>query len=419
MPDRAQPSLLAGAAIADITPPLDVGILMSAIERRWAPFTDVRMPLQAHALCLQQADRRVVLVALDLLGLAGRAIGGRDWFKRQVLTASHHACRPSELILSCTHTHSAPDTLSGSDLYKTPHFKRWIESLARAIGQAVAHAVADAEPAELAVAKITLPGAGVSVNRRVRTQRGTEILGPHIHPSEIRNPVRPTDEEVTVAAIHTPAGWTKALWVTATCHPVHEMCLRRVSPDYPGEMRQALAERLGPIPILFTNGAAGNINPSSGVSDGPDPAKEHGQALASAVLDRLDRGLDPQPAPLRLIRRRVRLPRRLARTGQPLRVPLHAVVHALRLGRAAWVFFPSEPFVEIALRIKQFSPLSSTTVVGYTGDMIGYLPTRRAFDEGGYELGPGIRARAGRGVDSLLITAADALLTDLAASDPS
>lgn len=412
MPDHAQPSLLAGAAIADITPPLDVGILMSAIEHQWAAFTDVRMPLQAHALCLQQADRRAVVVALDLLGLAGRAIGGRDRFKRQVLAAANHPCHPSELILSCTHTHSAPDTLSASDLYKTPHFKRWIESLAHAIGQAVAQAVDDVEPVTLSVGTTTLPG--VSVNRRVRTQRGTEILGPHIHPSEILNPGRPLDEEVSVAAVHTPAGTPKALWVTATCHPVHEMCLRRVSPDYPGEMRQALAERLGPIPILFTNGAAGNINPASGVSDGPDVARVHGQALADAVLKQLDRGIEPQPGPLDLIRRRISLPRRLARTGQPLRVPLHAVVHALRLGQAAWVFFPSEPFVEISLRVKKLSPFTPTTVVGYTGDMIGYLPTRQAFHEGGYELGPGIRARAGRGVDSLLITAADALLTDLA-----
>ena len=54
-----------GIAKADITPPLEVGILMSTGRRAWQPFEGVRMPLEARALVVERDGRRLAVVSLD------------------------------------------------------------------------------------------------------------------------------------------------------------------------------------------------------------------------------------------------------------------------------------------------------------------------------------------------------------------
>ena len=79
--------------------------------------------------------------------------------------------------------------------------------------------------------------------------------------------------------------------VNATCHPVHEMCIPRVSADFPGMLAGALEESHPGCVALFLNGAAGNINPTT-VSAGPDASSRHGMALAAAIQHLLARRHD-------------------------------------------------------------------------------------------------------------------------------
>jgi neutral ceramidase len=70
-------------------------------------------------------------------------------------------------------------------------------------------------------------------------------------------------------------------------------------------------------------------------------------------------------------------------------------VQALRIGDLALVSAPGELFVELGLAIKQRSPFGQTMVLELANDSVGYLPTRRAFEEGAYEpeaslFGPGV-----------------------------
>jgi hypothetical protein len=67
-----------------------------------------------------------------------------------------------------------------------------------------------------------------------------------------------------------------------TAHPVVEMCTRRVSPDYPGEMSCELERRHPGSAALFLQGAAGNINPLQ-VSAGAEHARLLGNRLADLV----------------------------------------------------------------------------------------------------------------------------------------
>ena len=62
---------------------------------------------------------------------------------------------------------------------------------------------------------------------------------------------------------------------------------------------------------------------------------------------------------------------------------------ALRIGSVALLFLPGEIFVETAQQIEMSSPFDKTIIIGFAENSIGYVPTQRAFAEGGYEIGPG------------------------------
>jgi hypothetical protein len=90
--------------------------------------------------------------------------------------------------------------------------------------------------------------------------------------------------------------------------------------------------------------------------------------------------------------------------------PLAAKISALRLGQLVLLFIPGELFVEIGLAVKANAPCPLTFLVGYAEDYIGYIPTDSAFEEGGYELGPGPWAKVGRGSEAILYREALSLL---------
>jgi len=46
---------------------------------------------------------------------------------------------------------------------------------------------------------------------------------------------------------------------------------------------------------------------------------------------------------------------------------------------------PVEMFCEIAMGVRDRSPFPRTFYFGYTNGWFGYLPTSKAFEEGGYE----------------------------------
>jgi neutral ceramidase len=72
-------------------------------------------------------------------------------------------------------------------------------------------------------------------------------------------------------------------------------------------------------------------------------------------------------------------------------LPENCIVHisVANLGGLAIVFLPGEPFVQTGLDIEDSSPFEHTIVTGYAENSIGYVPPASAFDEGGYETGPG------------------------------
>ena len=60
-------------------------------------------------------------------------------------------------------------------------------------------------------------------------------------------------------------------------------------------------------------------------------------------------------------------------------------VQALRIGGACITAWPCEPFCELGLEVKERSAAPFPVTLGYSNDMIGYVPTRAEYPFGGYE----------------------------------
>lgn len=411
----------AGAASAEITPPLEVGLLMSSVDGLWSPFEGVQSPLMARALVLRPGGRGsengvatepVAVVALDLLGLSGQAVGGWARFKAGVAAAAGDVVPPERIVLACSHTHCAPESLALSNLCETSAYQSWLALLVTRIGQAIREAARTLRPCRLAYGSTIAPGLGI--HRRIQTSRGVLLSHPPPPDDIVLSRGGPIDDSVNVLVARDlrDEGQVIATVVNATCHAVHEMCIPRVSADYPGVVSEALEAAHPGSVALFLNGAAGNINPTT-VSAGPETSRRHGLALAGAVDGLLTAGNGLTDCEgVAFERRAVTLPTRLP-NGRPEGRVLHAEIAALRVGPASFVFLPGEPFVETGLKLRARSPLALTAVVGYAEDYIGYVPTDAALAEGGYEATFGKWSVVGIGSEPKLRREASALLDAL------
>ena len=96
----------------------------------------------------------------------------------------------------------------------------------------------------------------------------------------------------------------------------------------------------------------------------------------------------------------------LERQGKPWEVEVQTVT----LGRSlAWVSLPGEIFVELGQMVKRESPFAVTMPVELANGAIGYIPSRRAYPQGAYEV---ISARCAAGSGEMLVEAAGKMLRD-------
>ncbi len=95
------------------------------------------------------------------------------------------------------------------------------------------------------------------------------------------------------------------------------------------------------------------------------------------------------------------------REGRPLEVEVQVIALGNEL---AWVSLPGEIFAELGLAIKQDSPFPRTIIAELANGAIGYIPARRAYAQGNYEV---ISARCAEGSGERLVDAAVRLLKEL------
>ena len=399
-----QSLLLAGTSVADITPPIEVGLLTSAVNGLYEPFESVRLPLKARVLVLKSQTEQVAIVSLDLLSLNDTSVNGWERFKQgmaDIISADR-------IILCYIHTHTAPESAALSDLYLTELHKNWLSQVQLKIKQSINEAMLNVRPCNLSFATSVLND--YSLQRRIKTPSGI-IMSDSFQPiSPELMQKEPIDHRVSSIYLNDSNGCGVATIVHAVCHPVHEMCIPHISPDFPGEMCIEVEASGENGMAMFLNGAAGNTNPPT-VSMGPEYAHQHGAALAHLAMQHANRSeLDTSVFSFRSTE--VQLSIRSG-SGVTNRSDALARLSAVRLGALAILFLPGEPFIEIAIGIEKSSPFEKTIIVGYGENNIGYIPTEEAFSEGGYEIGPGKWSFLEMGADQIIREKGIQLLEEL------
>lgn len=445
------PTFLAGSAKVDITPPLTIPYL--GFEPRHALFHGVHDPLYARAVALDSGATQAILIAADSIGFSNAILGAGRNFTAEVRARieAHTGVPAANIVLTASHAHSTPETIHLRRLLDTPAAAPWLEVLIDQLVSAAAMAFTRRKASRLTVGVGEVQG--LSRHRRLLGADGRIASGPEQSVAGSR-PAGPIDPQAGVLLLQALDGSECIVLANFACHPVTVQVQPLVSADFPGVAMRLVEHTLpGCAASLFFQGACGNLNPIRNTTDFDD-VERYGLMLGGEVVKvaaQLSAPATPaQPVVLQVRTETVMLAvrelpargpaqqafdeaatrlaevdteeerqhwRRQQRVAEETLLlidrgkdPIPAEVQVLRLGEVGLVALPGEPFVELGLAIKEGSPLPYTFVIGYANDWIGYLTTPEAWQQGGYEVGPGPWTRVGPDGGMQLVAKALALL---------
>lgn len=401
--------LRAGVGMRIINPPLNTP--MAGFCAREGGATGVHDDLTAKALVLEDERHAVAIVCLDIIYISLQRT------QRIRRTINEITGIPAENIMIATsHNHSGPDL-------DALECEKWAPFFETQVVDAVCEAWSRREDASIGVGAGDVTGIGVN-------RRGKNSI----------------DNSVGVLRVQRLDGRPLAILINYTCHAVVlGPDNRLISADYPGYAQRYVKAMLGceDAIVMFTNGAAGDINTghSADVSalGGFIPgrtferADELGKRLADAVMAILGGIQESQevsidaatcpwevgyrrdlPSPEETVERIRQLEKRLDELKGSASKDISSIqldliyqgiikrnlkeignaptgnriteIQGILIGDAVFLSLPGEVFVDLGLAIKAKSPFPYTFTVGYANDYIGYIPTKEAFLEGGYEV---------------------------------
>lgn len=390
------PAWRVGAATTPF--PVPEGVPLGGYMARTGTATGTHDALQIGALMLTCGERRLVILTADVVAV-----------DQSLVDHVRHGARlaDGELLVCASHTHSGPAGIverlhpawapAGDEAMRN----RFVELAAMCI-----HAAGkQTEPAALAIAAAE-PETAVWTNRN--------------------DPDGPVDRRITTLVARREDGSIVAALLHFACHPTvlgHENVL--TSADLAGAARRALLDQLGnpALPILFANGAAGDISTrftrrestfracdrlgalaahaaheaiQAAVAAAPiPPSLTHAQSTCALIRAR-SRAMDagrtapreratqdtPKGRGEETRRQGTELSWRGAGAPWPTTVPLDAWCLG---GEVALLAIPGELTTVPAQLIETTSPFPVTRICGYANDYAGYLPGLALYHAGTYE----------------------------------
>lgn len=449
-PDEAL-ELLGGAAVVTITPPLGfplAGLFHARVSNA------VESDLTARALVLRSGDTQVALVACDLIGLPPDLID-----RARTRAAERAGIDPGCVMISATHTHSGPYTTTRIAASRDEDYIDWV---ADRIAESVTVATSRLTPATVAVGSSTVDG--VCYNRRYHMTDGTVRTNPGQGNPDALGPAAPVDPTVTALLVEDLDGRPIALWSNLSLHYVGTDSPEAISADYYGYFAQQVSQWLGPDVVgMMTNAASGDIInrdlapqvpirgtrrakmvattvAAAAISATMMARRQHSielavsqipfsvnryqvteddVALAQRIIDTPEGTEAPSPefsfvvgSPLYPVATEVYARGVLALKDMPASQERELML--VRIAELALVGMPGEIFVELGLELRHRSPFPLTTVIGLCGGSVGYIPTRRAFSEGGYETWRHGNSWSDHGTGEAMVEAASQGLLELA-----
>ncbi|MCE9524872.1 MAG: neutral/alkaline non-lysosomal ceramidase N-terminal domain-containing protein [Planctomycetales bacterium] len=393
----------AGVAKAIITP--EKAVWLAGYGSKRVPDGKLH-DLWMKALALEDtAGKRVVLITSDFQGVPK---GMSDLVFEQLQKL--YKLERQHVMLTFSHNHCGPRL--GDDLVdyypveaeQVELVKEYTALMVTKVVALVGEALSKLAPASLQIGE---GKATFAVNRRNNKEaeipallaKGTPLVGP-------------VDHSVPIMTVTRPGGQLEAILFGYACHPTTLSFLTWCG-DYPGFAQLELEKSHPVTTAMFVNTCGGDQNPLPRRS--VELCQKYGHMLAVGVEEALHQPLKPVSSGLRTAFELIDLPYLKTVTRDdlsPLLQDTNAIrarwaarmlqkldggekfpaaypypIHAWQLGKEMLVIGQgAETVLDYALRFKkEFGP--GTWVCGYVDDMIAYIPSRRVWEEGGYEGG--------------------------------
>ena len=424
--------LMAGTAEVDISP------TVTPFQLRSGPSDLVHDPLHVRAVAFQNGKGRAVIALMDAIG-----VGREMTDEAKVIAAEKTGWKPEEMLVSGTHTHTAPkggDSSPGRIAYE----KRRKDGLA----EALIEAIESLEPAKVGFASDEEPTE--VFNRRWYMEEGFMPKNPlggydkvKMNPglNNLVKPAGPTDPEVAVIDVRDKKGQPLGLIANYALHYVGGVPrvidekgreVGMASADYFGEFARIMPYRLRGATgnenfvAMMTNGTSGDINNIDFYRNrGPRAPFEQIRVVAGKTADAAYRAVqkidDYDESPIVAMKQRnvtihYRKPKQEdidraielmklsskerdeinSRTSSVAQNTLRfsepemtktedVIIQAIRIGDQAIVSMPFEVLVEIGMEIKEKSPFPQTLIIELANGGYGYLPPPHQHKLGGYE----------------------------------
>ena len=394
----------AGLARAVMTP--ETPVWLAGYGHKREP-TGTLHDLWVKTLALEDDQgRRAVLVTTDHMGIPK---GMYESMCQKV--HDRFGLDRSQVMFTFTHNHCGP-RLRGDlvdyypiDEQQTQLVDQYTDHVDELIVQTVGEALSRLAPARLSTGQGTC---AFAVNRRENTEEEVPRLRAEGKP--LKGVV---DHAVPVLTVHDQEGQLTAVLFGYACHPTTLASLEWCG-DYPGFAQLELEQDHPGVTAMFVNTCGADANPI--------PRRQlalcarYGHLLAASVEEVLGGPLTPVGAGLctkfefvelayeKVMTREeleqcatseseihARWARRLLAkldAGETFAATYPYPVHVWRLGpELLFIGLGGEAVVDYALRFRsEFGPRAWTC--GYADDLVAYIPSRRVWQEGGYEGGP-------------------------------
>ncbi|MGE3342331.1 MAG: neutral/alkaline non-lysosomal ceramidase N-terminal domain-containing protein [Vicinamibacterales bacterium] len=344
-------------------------VLPCRIERRrpfvrfFRPSAGQRDPIRVKAMVVIEGDRRLLFLSLDVVAVPP------DLHDEILRTVEPLGFPRDGVMVSATHTHSGPGGLTRArtwQLVVMDAFSRLVhDAIVTAVIGAVRGAVGRAEPASLSTVSFAADG----LQRSRRHDRW--FFDPTVNLLLARSTIN-------------------TRWIGAMANmAIHGTALQDnnllLSADVPGAIERSLERQLG-APVLFVNGAVGDVSPIMAGTEGINYiAHAFGQQCAAAIPRA--RRVTPRWS---VFRRRLRLPAPHLLSRMPIGglVPREVELNLIRLGDLAMLTWPGEPTTTLGLAAKGVAGDAGTGqpwILGLTNGYAGYFVAPDEHRAGGYE----------------------------------
>ena len=377
-------------------------------------------PLFVRAVSFHD-EQTAVILCYDLIGMIqANALDIRAFVAKNL--GLDEKC----VILTCTHTHTAPNIHSRF----FPKDEALMKALYTLSLEAAKEAIADLAESEVYFSRDELPG--ISFNRRYKMKDGSYHTNPGRRNPDILCPASPPDD--TIQLLRFDRGEKgDVLLVNFQVHP--DVRGRKsgnlISADYPGVVCTTLENALPGTHCIYFNGASGDLNhinvnaPEWDKNAGPAHSRHMGLSLAGKVLCMVSKARPIDAGKVKVHQINAKVPAReyteeelkLARlymdlylSGQQEKIPcgelsfttviyeilgiitasesggeFNMPITGVSFGDVSFIGFPGEVFSEIGRTVRETSPFKAQFVMGLTHGYPDYFPTKDAFAVGGYE----------------------------------